>query len=229
MLNKEWIGLVPEFREILVRSKHMIGDSDGRRKLHATRVFTFIYMLVDFKSPLRNMSEQDKMKEALRSADLTIEDITPQVKEATAVYETYQENSARSLRTLKSMRRSLDKADLYFDTVDFTKEDKKGEPKYSMSEYLNNLKKMDESYNSFEAFEDRVHRQLTEQVSVRGERTLGGKEGTRTSWQEGKRPEGKTPRMVELVDQIFGIVGERQDPMDPGANIDEEDEGDGLS
>jgi hypothetical protein len=228
-LNREWVGLVPEFKEILTKSKGVKGDNDGRKKLHATRIFTFIYMLVDFKSPLRNMDGKEKYKQALRSAELEEADITAQVKEATAVYEMYQENSARSLRSLKSMRTSLDRADKYFEKVDFDERDKKGELVYSMAEYLNNMKKMDDVYTSFEAFEERVHRQLTEQVAVRGERTLGGKEGTRTGWEEGKRPEVVAPRMLELVDSIFSMVGEKGELSDPGEDLNIEEDEDGVS
>lgn len=224
-MNREWIGLVPEFREILVKSKGIPGDHDGRKKLHAQRIFTFIYMLVDFKSPLRNMEEKEKFTEALRCSELEPDDITDKVKIATAVYETYQENAARSLRTLKSMRKSLDQADKYFLDIDFSQTDKKGELLYSMSEYLNNMKKMDDVYTSYEAFEERVHRELTEQVAVRGERKLGGKEGKRTGWTEGKRPEAESPRMIELVSEIFGkIAGPQDEPDDPGTEIPEEEE-----
>lgn len=230
-LNRVWIGMVPEFKEILLKSKKTRGDADGRKKLHATRVFTFIYMLVDFKSPLRDMETQEKYKEALRCSELVTEDVTDDVKQATAVYELYQENSARSLRTLKSMRRSLDQLDKYFNEVDFTKTDKKGELLHSAKEYQANMKGVSDTYKAYEEFEERVHKELANEATVRGDRKLGGKEGKRTGWQEGKRPASQSVDMKELVNDIFGgtvSLANQDEEEDPGTQGYEED-ADGIS
>jgi hypothetical protein len=203
-LNRVWISMVPEFKEILVKSKPVKGDNDGRKKLHAQRVFTFIYLLTDFKSPLRDMQESEKLGEALRCSELTSSDIDEKVKKALEVYEWYQENSARSLRTLKSMRKSLNQLDKYFEDIDFTKTDKKGELLHSAKEYLANMAGVEKAYDSYEKFEERVHTQLTEAVTVRGDRKLGGKEGKRQGWEEGKRPTDTGTDYHALVTELFG-------------------------
>jgi hypothetical protein len=202
-MNRDWIYMVPEFKEIAIRSKKCKGDHDGRKKLHAQRIFTFIYMLVDFRSPLRDMEGEIREKEALRCAELEKADVTDEVRTATGVYEWYQENSARSLRTLKALRRSLDQADNYFLQVDFGEKDKKGELVYSMKEYIQNMKGIDDAYNAFKAFEERVYRELEEKQTVRGERKLGGKEGKRTSWEEGRRPDTKSKEFKQMTDMLF--------------------------
>jgi hypothetical protein len=223
-LNKPWISMVPEFKDILVKSKPVRGDMDGRKKIHAFRIFTFIYMLVDFKSPLRDMTDEERYKEALRCSELVETDITEQVKKATAIYELYQENCARSLRTLKSMRRSLDQLDKYFETIDFTKTDKKGELLHSAKEYQANMKGVKDTYQSYEEFEERVHKELMAEATVRGDRKLGGKEGKRTSWEEGKRPDVAAARMLELVNDIFGKSVDIEDDEDPGSSFPEIEE-----
>lgn len=205
-LNREWIQMVPEFKELLSKSKSTKGDYDGRKKLHAQRVFTFIYLLVDFKSPLRDMENSEKIAEALRCSELEEKDVDDKVKKALSIYEWYQENSARSLRTLKAMRRSLDQLDNYFETLDFTATDKKGELLHSAKEYLMNMAGVEKAYESFEKFEERVHTQLTEAVTVRGDKKLGGKEGKRISWEEGKRPAAEGKQYKELVTDLFGDV-----------------------
>jgi hypothetical protein len=202
-LNREWIWMVPEFKEILVRSKPVKGDADGRKKLHAQRVFTWIYMMVDFKSPLRDMTDEDRLAEALRCSDLEPEDITDQVRRALDVYDAYQDNAARSLRTLKSMRKSLKQLDNYFETIDFNAKDKKGELLHSAKEYLANLGSVKKAYESYEEFEDRVYRELTKGESVRGAKVLGGKEGKRTSWQEGRRPAATGTDFTKLSAVLF--------------------------
>lgn len=226
-LNRIWISMVPEFKEILLKSKRTKGDADGRKKLHATRIFTFIYLLVDFKSPLRDMDHVEKYGEALRCSELELTDITEDVKLASAIYELYQENSARSLRTLKAMRKSLDQLDKYFTTIDFTKVDKKGELLHSAKEYQTNMKAVSETYRSYEEFEDRVHKELANEPTVRGERKLGGKEGKRTSWQEGTRPKTPEVDMVELISDIFGstaVLPEGTDDDDDDSSYDPDGE-----
>lgn len=220
-LNRTWIQLVPEFKKILVKSKPCAGDYDGRKKLHANRIFTFIYMLVDFKSPLRDMEEKEKLKEALRCAELEKDDITTEVEEATAIYELYQENSARSLRTLKAMRQSLNQLDKYFESIDFTKTDKKGELLHSAKEYLTNLSTVKKAYESYEEFEDRVHKELTAEATIRGTRKLGGKEGKRTGWEEGRRPEVEGRRMQELQDALFPKTKSAEDNEDEELSLDD--------
>jgi len=232
-LNREWIAMVPEFKEIIQAKTPSRGDTENKKKLHAIKVFTYIFMLVDFKSPLRNMDPAEKVKEALRVSELTDKDINDKVKKALATYEWYQENSARSLRTLKAMRGSLDKADRYFENVDFSAVDKKGELKYSMKDYQAVFKNMADTYKSFEEFERRVYEELMQAArTIRGQRSLGGKEGTRKEWQEGKRPEADTKRIQELTKELseMGIRMSEEDEPDPGIEdtTEEEEDIDGL-
>jgi hypothetical protein len=212
--------MVPEFKEILVKSKPVPGDYDGRKKIHAQRVFTLIYMLVDFKSPLRDMQEEEKLQEALRCSELEVADITEPVKQALGLYEWYQQNSARSLRTLKAMRTSLNQLDNYFLTINFSAKDKKGELLHSAKEYLANMSGVKKAYESYEEFEERVHNELTKTETVRGEKTLGGKEGKRLTWDEGKRPASESVEFKELATNLFGAGITQIDQGDTAEAVD---------
>jgi hypothetical protein len=223
-MNRVWISMVPEFKTILIKSKPCNGDYDGRKKLYAQRIFTFIYMMVDFKSPLRDMDEDEKRKEALRCAELEETDITETVKVATGIYEWYQENAARSLRTVKAMRKGLDEMDKYFQTVNFKERDKKGEMVHNAKDLIANMKSMKGVYESYKDFEDSVFKELLAEETVRGDRKLGGKEGKRTGWQEGKRPDTGSTEFKEFIGSIFGSVtteGEGDDPDEMEDDIDE--------
>lgn len=70
-MNKTWIGTIKEFKTILKRDRGSEGDMDGRVKLQAEKEFTFIYHFCDFKSKFREYSEEDKLKECLRNANLS--------------------------------------------------------------------------------------------------------------------------------------------------------------
>src|SRR5678815_2146467 len=105
MLNKPWIYLIPEFDVLLKRDKGSPGDTQARRKLKATREFTYIYFFKDFSSPLRDWETKERHDEALRYASLTDKDIDDKVKEAIEMYEKLMQHASRSLRTLRSVQK----------------------------------------------------------------------------------------------------------------------------
>ena len=126
-LNKPWIMLVPEFAILLRRDKGSEGDYRGDKKLKATKELTFIYFDLDFTSPIREWEDYERRQEAMRYADLTEADLDDKVMEAHAQYDKMLLGSSRSLKTLKAVELSLDQLDNYFETIDFTLTDKKGE------------------------------------------------------------------------------------------------------
>lgn len=69
-LNKEWIGTIKEFRKILSRDRGSKGDMDGKRKLQATKEFTFIFHFCDYASKFDNYSEVDKLAQCIANAEL---------------------------------------------------------------------------------------------------------------------------------------------------------------
>ncbi len=110
-LDKEWISTIKEFKKILTRDKGSKGDIDGRKKLQATREFTFIYHYCDYASKFSNYSEDDKLKACQLNADLPDdfdytkdEDIVAAVKK----YRDLQETPA--LKMLAEAREGLHSA-----------------------------------------------------------------------------------------------------------------------
>ena len=195
-LNKPWIMLIPEFAVLLKRDKGSEGDYRGDKKLKARREFSFIYFDLDFTSPIREWDEHDRREEAMRYAGLTEKDIDDEVMQAHAVYDQLLKGSSRSLRTLKSVEVSLDQLDEYFETIDFTATDKKGELLHSANQYLSNLEKLGKAYSAIEAFKKRVAEELKGDLSIRGTATMGRKEGKRTgTWSE--QPSSTTPSIQQ--------------------------------
>lgn len=72
-LNKEWISTIKEFKKILSRDRGSKGDNDGKKKLFATKEFTFIYHYCDYASKFDNYAEDDKLKECLLNAELPVD------------------------------------------------------------------------------------------------------------------------------------------------------------
>lgn len=185
-LNKPWIQLIPEFNELLKRDKGSKGDYRGDKKLKATKEFTFIYHMVDFGSPLRDWNEDEKFKESLRYAELEESDIDEKVLIAKKHYHSLFLKAARSLRTYKSMLKAVDGMDLYFENLDFTQKDKKGELVNDPISVANTIAKMDNVYTAIKNFEKRVEDELkSESTGIRGTAELGDiEEGNQRKWSE---------------------------------------------
>jgi hypothetical protein len=187
-LNREWIYLTPEFAALLRRDKGSDGDYDGRRKLKATKEFTFIYFYVDFASPLRDYEPSEKRKEALIYAQLTEADIDSVVDTALRKYEDMFLKAARSLRTYKALNKTLDAMDDFFENLDMDERDKKGELVHDPTAIVNSAKKMDEYYTALKNFAKRVEEELTQgATTIQGTRTLGDRESKGPDkWSEGE-------------------------------------------
>ncbi|RWZ86805.1 MAG: hypothetical protein EO766_13445 [Hydrotalea sp. AMD] len=217
-LNKEWIMLIPEFAALLKRDKGSQGDYRGDKKLKARREFTFIYFDLDFTSPIREYPDFERREEAMKYAGLTEADLDGPVMDAHRRYEELLFHSSRSLKTLKAVEKSLDALDQYFQDLDFTLVDKKGELVHSPNGYLLNLERLGKAYDSVDKFRKRVAEELKGDASIRGTATLGRREamGGNKNFSEGTElPAGSR---VEQTD--FSKIGD----MVNGIDDDEEPE-----
>lgn len=186
-LNKPWIGLVPEFAAILKRDRGSPGDSKGEKKVRARKEFTFIYFFCDFGSPIRDWEDAERRKEALYYAGLTEKDIKDDKVVATAI-DRYQElllKGSRSIRTYRSLLKTLDALDEYFELLDFKSKDKKGELLNAPEKVAMSIERMDKVYTAVKNFEKRVDEELkNEGTGIRGTATLGDNEDRKKEWSE---------------------------------------------
>jgi hypothetical protein len=220
-LDREWILLVPEFQELVRRDRGSEGDYRGDKKLKARKELTFIYFDCDFGSPLREWDEFERREEAMRYAGLKEKDLDAAVMSAHAQYTRMLDDSSRSLRTYKAVVKSLDQLDRYFESVDFTLQDKKGELIYDTKAYLANLKTLGDAYESVEKFKKRVDEELTDSGSIRGKASMGGKEGKRDkTWNEttGKAEENEerapVTSMAEVGKLLNSLTREEEEETD---------------
>lgn len=184
-LNKEWIMLIPEFADLLKRDKGSPGDYRGDKKLKAKRELTFIYFDLDFTSPIREWPEFERRQEAMRYAGLEEKDLDDKVMAAHAKYDELLLGSSRSLKTLRAVEKSLDALDTYFENLDFSATDKKGELVHNPNSYLLNLERLGKAYDSLDKFRKRVQEELKGEASIRGTATMGRKEsGGMGEWKE---------------------------------------------
>lgn len=188
-----WVLMVPEFNLLFKRDKGSPGDYRGDRKLKAKKLLGYIYMCLDFTSPIKEWDEIPKREEALRYQGLVPEDIDDKVLEAWDVYEELLLQSAPSLKTLRSIKKGQDALNKYFEEVDFDKKDKLGKAFYTPESYITNIAKLPLMNKAIKEYERAVEAELKEGSGVRGKNaTLGRKEGKRRDivWREGGPPEG---------------------------------------
>lgn len=192
-LNKEWLHMIPEFSVILHRKWLCEGDADGRKKLMQHRIFNYIYLTVDFSSPLFTWEKEAREVEALKSQNLKPGDVKEgKVVAAIRKYEEYQDESSPKLKALRGMLAALDKMNTHLENIDLSEEDKQGKPKYTVATITRAMKEMNAAYDALETMERRVMEELKKEGgnTIRGTATLGGREGKRKSgeWIEGTGP-----------------------------------------
>lgn len=214
-LNKEWILMVPAFAALIKRDKGSEGDYRGDKKLRTRKELTFIYFDLDFSSPLREWDPFERREEALKYALMKESDIDELVMAAHDEYKKLLLNSSRSLKTYNAVVKSLDQLDKYFEDIDFSLTDKKGELLHDPKAYLANLKTLEGAYDSVDKFRKRVDEELSDDGGIRGQASLGGKEGKRDKgWTEGYiAPAERAPQtnMKDLATMLSGMDEQEND------------------
>ena len=173
-INKTELLLIPEFKKLVKRSKKCDGDHDGRKKLWALREFTFIYYYCDWKSPLRDYTEEAKKMEAFKVSGLSDKDIDGFVREAMDIYVKYQETTSTKL--LESGKRAVENLTTFFDEVDLQEVDENGKPLYKPMDIMNALKSIGAVYKGLKELEELVKKEQQEQGSIRGQAKRGSRE-----------------------------------------------------
>jgi hypothetical protein len=184
-LNKPWIMLIPEFKVLLDRDKGSAGDYRGDKKLKARKEFTYIYFLTDFSSPITDWEEGEKLKEALYYAGLEQKDIDDKVNAANNKYDEIQLKGARALRTYRSLLKSQDAMDQYYEDLDMTKTDKMGKLLNDPGSVVKSAKELDAFYTTINNFRKRVEEELKDQTKgIRGTASLGDNEEKTSKFSE---------------------------------------------
>lgn len=140
-LNTAEILLIPEFKAVM--------DSDKTKdKKNAFKIFTYGYLLIDWNSPFREYSDEDKKIEAVKSSEINDKDLESPI--TLAFIEKYKEilNSNRIIRYIKSTWTMLDKLEDYAETVDLTQTIESGPQKgrltFNVKDVRDTIKQMEE-------------------------------------------------------------------------------------
>lgn len=213
-INKIWIQTVPPLNALLKRDKGTLkggkgteGDYRGDKKLKARREFTYIYHNSAFVSPIRTWEEFPRREEALKYAGLVEKDLDEPVIAAEKEFQKIQHEAAPSLKTLESLYHSLEKLNEYYNVIDFSLRDKKGELVNNPNAYLMGLERINKAYDSVERFEKRVEAELASTSSIRGKSILGRREGQkRETWAEGTAVRSTAAPVVKKEQNLFDVL-----------------------
>ena len=107
-IAKDEVLLHPEFAFIYRKSKGVDGDADGRKKLYAYSVFTYIYLMYDYNSSFADLDDKRRHKDSVKESNLP-ETWTPNAAEQDAIdrYIKLQDDKTPTLKVVANLKRGL--------------------------------------------------------------------------------------------------------------------------
>lgn len=169
-LNKEWISTIPEFRALLARDKGGPTDGSGRFKKQATREFTYIFHLYDFRSPFEKYKEEERIHDVEEMTGVTqkIVDNDPALQDAIVRYKKFVANCSKSIRGLRSLERVIDVMWDSFDSMDPETID--------VTKTQANITNMPKTLEAMKKLEDLVKQEIEGDTGMRGDAEKGHEE-----------------------------------------------------
>lgn len=135
------ILLVKEFKDLWNQDRNKCKqDKSGKLRLRAYRELTYIYLMLDFKSPYFQYSEGDKHESALLDSELTADELKDDL--FIKAYNKYKEiqDSDPILSLIKTAHRTLYKTQVFLDNIDFnTDVDVDGRPLFKPKDVMDTI------------------------------------------------------------------------------------------
>lgn len=168
------ILLVKEFAKLweLERNKCK-EDKSGELRLRAYKEFTYIYLVLDFKSPYFKYVEREKHEAALADSGLTEEDLKDEdFLNAYRKYEEIQEADP-ILALIKTAYHTIYKMRVHLDSIDFSETDIDGKPLYKPKDVIGDLTSISKIRTELQTLEQLHKTGLAAQNKTRGDQTPG--------------------------------------------------------
>jgi hypothetical protein len=158
--------------DVLIPEVNLIWERDkSKDKEVARQELTYIYLISDWNSIYRNYPEAHK-DTIIRKDFIKIPKWEPDkaVKEAIKRLEDHQNQSSNSMRLLKSTKNAVEKLSEYFDGIDFTERDEKGQPVYKINEVTRAMESSGKVLQSLETLTEKVEKER----SMSSSKIIGG-------------------------------------------------------
>lgn len=174
-INVPWVSTVPEFRALLLRDHGNKKDGPGRYKRKALRDFTFIYLMYDFDSDIREWGEEEKLAEACRRTDRQTWQVEQdeELQDAIRAYINIMEKKSSAYMTYQKLKRANENGLFFVENIDLAETTDNGYPKYKYKEISDAIKAQPAVEEALDKIRTLAHKQLSGGTGIRGENIKG--------------------------------------------------------
>lgn len=169
------ILLVKEFKDLWDVSRNKCKeDKTGKLRLRAKKEITYIYLVLDFKSPYFQYKEADKHMAAMADSELTEDMLKDEV--FLAAFRKYKEiqDSDPILSLIKTAYNTLFKLQVFLDNIDFEEDkDNEGRLLYKPKEIFDSISSIAIMRTKLQELEITHKKNLAAANKVRGDSELG--------------------------------------------------------
>lgn len=173
-IDEPTIFLVKEFRSLLDDNRNKCKeDKTGKKHLLALKELTYIFLMLDFKSPYFRYLEKDKHEAALADSELSLDNLKN--SEFVNAFNKYQEiqDADEILLLIKTAQRTLYKTRVFLDNIDYSEVDDMGRPIYKPKDVMADINSISAMRKNLIALEEEHKSSLGETSNVRGGVELG--------------------------------------------------------
>lgn len=162
-INEPELLLIKEFALLFGLDRNKTKeDPTGVNKTRAFREFTYIWLMLDWKSPYSNDPEQTRHKYVLEDAGLTQEEFDdPLFRAACRKYRELQESSL-VVKLYESAKTTISRFIDYFNSVDPQERDPvTGKPIFKTKDIMTEVGQLSKMLDEFKALEDQVKKEMS--------------------------------------------------------------------
>lgn len=173
-IDEPTIFLVKEFAALLDDKRNKCAeDRTGKKHLKAFSELTYIFLMLDFKSPYFRYLEKDKHEAALADSGLSHADLKdPEFVNAFLKYQEIQD-ADEILLLIKTAQRTLYKTRVFLDNIDYSEVDDMGRPIYKPKDVMADINSISAMRKNLIALEEEHKSSLGQTSNVRGGVELG--------------------------------------------------------
>lgn len=173
-IDEPTIFLVKEFAALLDDKRNKCSaDKTGKKHLKAFNELTYIFLMLDFKSPYFRYLEKDKHEAALADSGLSHADLKdPEFVNAFLKYQEIQD-ADEILLLIKTAQRTLYKTRVFLDNIDYSEVDDMGRPIYKPKDVMADINSISAMRKNLIALEEEHKSSLGQTSNVRGGVELG--------------------------------------------------------
>lgn len=168
------ILLVKEFAKLWEPERNKCKeDKKGEQRIRAYKEFTYIYLVLDFKSPYFKYLEKEKHEAAMADSGLEEKDLKDQ--DFINAYHKYQEiqESDPILALIKTAYHTIYKMRVHLDSIDFSEVDADGKPIYKPKDVIGDLTSISKIRAELQTLEQLHKTEQEAAAAVRGGVALG--------------------------------------------------------